>query len=320
MKNFTISTILMLALFACFPTGLSAQGKETFTVQGTVVTKEEGKTTPTPVAYAVVALPDLGMATTTNNKGEFELQKLVPDQYEFVISCLGYETLTTTVDVQSAAIKLSFTLTPANFRVDDVIVTAQSSKSGASTASIISKTAMDHMQATSLADIMSLLPGGSALKPSLNSISLASIRGTNDMTSNAFASNSLGTAVIMDGSPLSNNSNMSMTSSALGGGTLTTGFVDPGTPAMVLPTQGVDLRTITTDNIESIEVIRGVASAEYGDITSGAIIVKSKAGYQPLNIRFNTNPNVYAFSATKGMMLGEGGKGGGSERRRRLYI
>ena len=41
------------------------------------------------------------------------------------------------------------------------MVSAESKKTGAATASKISKSAMEHIQATSLADIMSLLPGAS---------------------------------------------------------------------------------------------------------------------------------------------------------------
>lgn len=52
-------------------------------------------------------------------------------------------------------------------------------------------------------------------------------------------------------------------------------------------------------------MIRGIPSAEYGDLTAGAVIVNSKAGKEPLSIRFKTNPNVYQFSANKGLVLGE---------------
>ena len=65
------------------------------------------------------------------------------------------------------------------------------------------------------------------------------------------------------------------------------------------------MRTLSTDNIESIEVIRGIPSAEYGDLTSGAVLVKSRAGKSPLMIRFKTNPNIYQASAGKGFSLGK---------------
>lgn len=42
------------------------------------------------------------------------------------------------------------------------------------------------------------------------------------------------------------------------------------------------MRTISTDNIESIEVIRGVASAEYGNMSAGAVVVKTSRAALPM--------------------------------------
>lgn len=67
---------------------------------------------------------------------------------------------------------------------------------------------------------------------------------------------------------------------------------------------GVDLRNIPTSNIESVEVITGVPSAKYGNLTSGTVLVKRKAGYTPLNIRFNTTPTSYQGGISRGMNMG----------------
>ncbi len=40
--------------------------------------------------------------------------------------------------------------------------------------------------------------------------------------------------------------------------------------------RGVDLRTVSAGNIESMEVIRGIPSVEYGNLTSGVVIVKTR--------------------------------------------
>ena len=168
------------------------------------------------------------------------------------------------------------------------MVSAESKKTGAATASKISKSAMEHIQATSLADIMSLLPGAStrtAEEIALKKVSTFSVRN----------GQSFGTAIIMDGAPLSNNANMQTLSLALGAG---------AGPSISTPNSGVDMRTITTNNIESVEVIRGIASAQYGDIASGAVIVNSKAGRTPLSIQLDVNPNVYMASVSHGVGLG----------------
>ena len=53
---------------------------------------------------------------------------------------------------------------------------------------------------------------------------------------------------------------------------------------------GIDARQIAVDNIESIEVIRGIASAEYGDLNSGAVIVKNKGWKIPFGGSFQDRP------------------------------
>lgn len=54
---------------------------------------------------------------------------------------------------------------------------------------------------------------------------------------------------------------------------------------------GIDLRRIPADNIQDVEVIRGIPSAKYGDLTSGAIIVNTKSGYTPYRAKYKYNPN-----------------------------
>lgn len=39
----------------------------------------------------------------------------------------------------------------------------------------------------------------------------------------------------------------------------------------------MDFRSYSPENIESLEVLKGVVLAEYGDLTSGAVLVKTKA-------------------------------------------
>ena len=75
----------------------------------------------------------------------------------------------------------------------------------------------------------------------------------------------MGTAIIIDGTPVNNDANMQ---------TLNTATEEP---PRVTPWQaGVDLRQIATDNIESVEVIRGIPSVEYGELTTGAVLVRPR--------------------------------------------
>lgn len=183
-----------------------------------------GNSKITPLAYAVVSLPEIGVATTTDVKGRFEIQLSNPGKYKVEISSLGYEPLSQTIQLP-ARDSLKFTLKATSFYLENIVVSAESKKTGAATASKISKSAMEHIQATSLADIMSLLPGAStrtAEEIALKKVSTFSVRN----------GQSFGTAIIMDGAPLSNNANMQTLSLALGAG---------AGPSISTPNSGVDM-------------------------------------------------------------------------------
>ncbi|MCD8318248.1 MAG: TonB-dependent receptor, partial [Paraprevotella sp.] len=71
--------------------------------------------------------------------------------------------------------------------------------------------------------------------------------------------------------------------------------------------KGVDLRTVSAGNVESMEVIRGIPSVEYGNLTSGVVVVKTKAGQTPWEAKFQVDPNSKLAFAEKGFNLKKGG-------------
>src|SRR5690606_7369688 len=70
-----------------------------------------------------------------------------------------------------------------------------------------------------------------------------------------------------------------------------------------VPFRGIDLREIPVESIERIEVIQGVASPEYGEMTDGAILIERKAGRSPLQFTTNVNATAYNYSLNKGVNL-----------------
>ncbi len=287
-----------MTFVAIFSIVMPSFAQQKASLSGQVVSAD----TKQAVAYALVHFPESGLQAVTNSEGTFSLKQIAAGNHKIQISFLGYENLEKTISVKEGENTLKFELVPANFKVEDVVVTATASKAGAATSSTISRTAMDHIQSSSLADVMSLLPGAST--PDTRTLTLSqassfSIRG----------GSSFGTAIIMDGTPMSNNANLQ----SLGAGKMPfAASAVPGEAAMATPTSGIDMRQISTDNIESVEVIRGIASVEYGDITSGAVIVNSKAGRAPLNVKLTMNPNLYQVSATHGLQLGAAGSKAGA--------
>jgi hypothetical protein len=223
-----------------------------------------------------------------------------------VIQMLGMETIDTTFTFGGQDINLTFGMQASSFHLEMVTVTAQESRSGLSTSTTVGRAAIDHTQISDLSGIMQLLPGGQVSNPNLAGGSYFSIRGLNSTNISDNAMNSLGTAIIMDGAPISTSANLQTL------GTTRTGGLDaPESHTGRHDTRilgaggGVDLRTISTDNIESVEVIRGIPSVEHGDLTSGAVIIRSRAGYEPLTVRIKANPNIYEANVSKGIRFTE---------------
>lgn len=288
-----IFSAIALLLFVSSPVTLGQQKDRTAVVSGIVSDAGSGE----PIELAFVVLLPSQAYTTTNVKGEYSFPNVDPGPASIQVYFTGMESQTKEINVQPGKNNVfNFQLAETNFRLETVTVVATQNQSGNSTASNISRQAMDHMQTSSLSDLMGFLPGAALANSNLNSHNSFNIRTAFDGTGGGAAygqdMNSLGTAIIVDGAPVSANANLQALAPSVDGGVGST-------------QSGVDSRGISTDNIESVEVIRGVPSVEYGDLTSGAVIVHSKAGREPLSIRVKANPYTYQAAASGGFRLGE---------------
>lgn len=282
--------LFLLGLYAFFACSSVAYAQKTHSLSGTVYDQgSEGK--KTPLAAATVSLNDYSMVVYSDVNGQFAFSNVPEGKATITVKFLGKETINETIDVVKD-LELSFVLRDDNFRLMEIVVTAEQKKSGQSTASHISKKAMEHLQANSLADVLSLLPGGLIRERSLNNASQINIRTAHENDMNA-----LGVSIVSDGAPISNNANLQAFNPTVHGGTAA--LANGASPA-----GGTDIRTLSMDNVESIEVINGVPSVEYGDVTAGVVMVTSKSGIEPLQIALRANQNVYEASVGKGFTLG----------------
>ncbi len=169
--------------------------------------------------------------------------------------------------------------------IGEVTVTATQPK-GNVTKSVIGRDAIEHIQPSSIADVLELIPGGRASDPVFSSARAVRLREA-DPVGGDYNTNSLGTQFTVDGVPVSTNANLQATPaySSLGSSFLNA---------------GVDMRSISTDDIESIEVVRGIASAEYGDLTSGMINIRRRQGGRALEGRFKSDMKSKLFYVGKG--------------------
>lgn len=257
----------------------SANQQRNSSIRVTVVDEQ----TKEPIIGAVAFIKDLGAYATADLDGIAIFRNIPSGQIKLEVQMMGYEASASEF-VLSADREMIIRLRQLSLELEEVTVVAQSSAAGTSTSSKIGRQAMDHLQATSLKDIMQLIPGQLMSGVSnMTSAERITIRTLNTSSAN----NAFGTAIMVDGVPISDNASLSDKA-----GISSTG----GT--------GVDLREIGADNIESIEVIRGIPSAEYGDLTSGAVIVNTKAGYSPYEIRTKVNPVTFNTSLGKGWNFG----------------
>ncbi|WP_163323587.1 TonB-dependent receptor [Draconibacterium mangrovi] len=273
LQNYIYATILLL--FACIFT-LTAQDK--ITVKGIVLDAE----TNNPIVYANVALPHLGLGTTTNEKGEFTIKNVPIGTIQLAVTYIGYQKLIQNLHI-SDDVDLNISLNQQSLGLQEVIVTAERSSSTTSAATI-NQEAIDHIQATSLKEVLQLIPGNLSENPDLSDPKKISIREVGTDVNSA-----LGTAIIIDGIPLSNDGNMQQSIQ-------TGGFAS-------VAGSGTDLRQLSVDNIESITVDIGIPSVEYGNLTSGAVHIKTKTGGSPYTVKAQADPHTKQFDIGKGYLL-----------------
>lgn len=265
------------------------RGVSYVTVSGVVREKSTGK----PVDGATIQLSPFGLYAIADKNGSFFIKDVPMTRVRISVSGMSMVPEERELDLERPLDRIQlFNLETNALGLKEVVVVARENQQG-STSSLISKSAIEHLQAVSLADILQLLPGGVATNPDLNDVNRVAIRqvAPNNM-------GSLGTAVMLNGAPVSNNANLQVSNTSTGGAGASFSTSSGG---------GVDLRQFSADNIESVEVIRGVPSVEYGDLASGAIIIKTKAGPEPFTIKARINPRITQVNGGKGFSLGEKG-------------
>ena len=105
-----------------------------------------------PIAAAVVRLNTQDWAATDVD-GKFSFPKLEPGAYEYEVSYLGYETAKGVFRVaDSNREDIVIKLQPSNLALKEVVVTASEGKMGSS--SLIGQSAIRHLQAKSVEDML----------------------------------------------------------------------------------------------------------------------------------------------------------------------
>jgi len=156
----------------------------------------------------------------------------------------------------------------------------------------ISSAEIEHHLSSSLGDVLEIIPGVErTAPPGLSRKTQVGLRGASDVEGTEGTLALFGTKIMVDGITLSNNANLqSGTGTSYGSVSTTAG-------------SQIDLRTIPADNIESVEVVTGVPSVEYGDLTTGLVKVKTKTGRQPHRLKIKSNPDTKEGNVNGGFIV-----------------
>ena len=145
------------------------------------------------VMMATLKLQPTGIMAVTDMNGKATMQNVPAGDYMLQISYVGFETINARVKMESDK-DLKFVMVPTSLALKGVTVTARQNASGSSTSSIIGRQAIDHLQATSLADVMQLIPGHLMGNSDLTSASNLQLRQLVNNNTSAF-----GASIVIDG-------------------------------------------------------------------------------------------------------------------------
>ena len=238
-----------------------------------------------PVEYASVTIADRELWAISNEKGEFLIKNVSAGEIQVAVSCLGYVKKTFTLSISGDKPNLEFLLREDNLALDEVVVTAKNKSDEMTTSYLIDRTGLEHLQMASIMDVTALLPGGQTnlnLHLAGSSPQRIAIRSIDSEDGNA----SFATAMEVDGVRLSGNAS----------------FIKEK-DAAAKAIAGIDTRSIASGNVESVEVITGVPSVEYGDMTNGIVKINTRKGKTPFEIEMSTKPNTKQIAVNKGFGL-----------------
>ncbi len=249
---------------------LSATGQK-HTLSGKVVSARDYR----PVEFSTVFLPQSELWAVTNDKGEFVIRQVPEGKTIIEVQCLGYVKNRIEINVRRDSPVLQIILAEDNLKLDEVEVVAQKQTDGLSTSYTIDRNALDHAQILNLANVSGLLPGGKVTNGTLINDPRLALRSESLEKGNP----SFGTAVEIDGVRLQNNAEMG-------------------------ETLGASMRGIGSAHIESVEVITGIPSVEYGDLSNGMVKVNTRKGKTPFIVDLAAHPHTKQVAVSKGFALG----------------
>jgi outer membrane receptor protein involved in Fe transport len=296
-----VAQLVLAALLLYWPRVLTGQ---TSVITGRVVDVVSGQA----VSGAVVTIEGMTLTVRSGPDGAFSITGVL--QGPAVVSALklGYAPVRQSVLVAPAdTMRILIQMGRNALRLPGLSVVedrAGRARGELGTASVIGEEAIRNQTAASLAGVLELVPGAILQSPGIEGVQQFGLRavpvgdGSLPGAGSAPAVNasmlaSFGTQIIVDGVPISNNANLQTLGAK---GELQFATAAGG---------GIDLRRIPASTLERVEVIRGIPSSRYGDLTQGVIIVDTRAGAIDPEGRIRTDANALELTGVAGRELWE---------------
>jgi hypothetical protein len=249
------------------------------------------------IPRVLIRIEELDSIKYTGNEGLFEFRDIPEGSYTIILQATGYgRTIFLGLPVISnEVVYKQFYLQKSaeegeKFYIGGIEVSAEREllPENAVTTTSITSGEIEHLQASSLGDVLELIPGQKFTNPGLEDVKQISLRQT-PTDDEADRNAALGTQVVIDNIPLSNNANMQLDTK-----------LNDGATYRITVNSGIDLRRVPAENIRSVEVIRGIPPAKYGDLSSGTILVNTASGYVPYRMKYKFNPRNKELNASGG--------------------
>lgn len=281
--------VLFFVLTGTISTSLAQNGKGQLSIQIKDNYTAQGLPAATIKVNGIPYLADnAGKLVLNSHTGAIKLQ----------LSQVGYLPKDTTIRGLDGKDFIVIRLLSKRQQLQEVVVTGRESN-GIYSSTHISRDAMKLLQPTSFTDLLELLPGGVSKDPNLTAANTIRIRETG-INAPGYDIGSLGVSFLVDGRPISTQANLQETE-----------LIGPVNGALIRSksrntmSRGVDMRSLSTDNIQNVEIIRGIPSVQYGNLTSGLVKITRKADKSPLSLRFKADGLSKLFYMGKGMELAD---------------
>ncbi|QDW26124.1 TonB-dependent receptor [Pedobacter sp. KBS0701] len=272
-----------------------------------------------PIPSANIKIIETNQYGTTTEDGtfKFNLSNLTNTTLTFEFSFISYQRLTKDIKIFAGDVNVgNIVLKELNLSLETIDINAKRNYEGQSNSSLImSRDVIEQTPALSISDLLNQIPNRKIVAPSLQRVQTINLRSsfepTTDQRGQFELSNAFGVAIIVDGNAISNNMNMqSYNPGMLGAGNSllsSEGYGLNGSRGTAYSGDyafgGTDLRQVPVDNIESIEVISGVAPAKYGDLSDGAVIVERQAGKAPGYLRMQLRNDATSYGYSQGFKI-----------------